>query len=307
MKTVNSGVILENMGSKEIGLIFNGQSLNQTFNQLIHSELDVDRMDYLLRDSYNTGVHYGQFDYEQILRKISVDENNLLCVDHKAIHAVENYITSRYYMYSQVYSHKTIGSFDQLVCSAYIEMENEGLVPDYGTIQSDEEFFNNYDDHYLITLLRESAKQETNQYLKQIAKMILTRDHLNQAYEVKDLIDFSEEKVLPKYTLTKHIMDNFDTQDFGDIPKKWIFFDAPDVRFSKLTPYFDIERINDTIDEMSEAIYIQLEDGTTKPIVSLSTSIIKRIAPWRLKTIRVFTLEKYKQKLKEKIDQLVGI
>lgn len=301
-----SDILNSNYDSKEIGLIFNGQSLNQTFNQLIHSELDVDRMDYLLRDSYNTGVHYGQFDYEQILRKISVDENNLLCVDHKAIHAVENYITSRYYMYSQVYSHKTIGSFDQLVCSAYIEMENEGLVPDYGTIQSDEEFFNNYDDHYLITLLRESAKQETNQYLKQIAKMILTRDHLNQAYEVKDLIDFSEQKALPKYTLTKHIMDNFDTQDFGDIPKKWIFFDAPDVRFSKLTPYFDIERIDDTIDEMSEAIYIQLEDGTTKPIVSLSTSIIKHIAPWRLKTIRVFTLKQYKQKLKDKVDQLVG-
>ncbi len=57
---------------------------------------------------------------------------------------------------------------------------------------------------------------------------------------------------------------------------------------------------------MSEAIYIQLEDGTTKPIVSLSTSIIKRIAPWRLKTIRVFTLKQYKQKLKDKVDQLVG-
>jgi HD superfamily phosphohydrolase len=300
-----SDIINSNFDAEEIGSIFNGRSLNKTFTQLIHSELDVDRMDYLLRDSYNTGVRYGQFDYEQLLRKISVADNKLICVDYKAIHAVENYLTSRYYMYSQVYSHKTIGSFDQLVYSAYIEMEKKGMVPDLSTIQTDEEFFCNYEDHYIVNLLKESAKQSTNRYLQRIAKMILKRKHLNLAWEVEELINFSENKASPKYILTKNIMDKIDITDLGDVPKDWIFFDTPDVKFSKLTPYFNIKTIDETKNEMSEAIYIQLEDGTTEPIVSLSTSIIKQIASWRLKTIRVFTLKKYTKKLKGKINQLV--
>jgi len=200
-----SDILNQNYDSKEIGSIFNGESLNQTFNQLIHSELDVDRMDYLLRDSYNTGVHYGQFDYEQILRKISVGENGLLCVDYKAVHAVENYITSRYYMYSQVYSHKTIGSFDQLVCSAYSQMEDENIAPDFKAIESmDEESFYIYDDHFIVKLLRDSVKQNENKYLKRMAEMILKREHLNLAYEVKDLMNSSDGKALPEYTLVKH-------------------------------------------------------------------------------------------------------
>jgi len=302
-----SDILNQNYDSKEIGSIFNGESLNQTFNQLIHSELDVDRMDYLLRDSYNTGVYYGQFDYEQILRKMSVGENGLLCVDYKAVHAVENYITSRYYMYSQVYSHKTIGSFDQLVCSAYSQMEDENIAPDFKAIESmDEESFYIYDDHFIVKLLRDSVKQNENKYLKRMAEMILKREHLNLAYEVKDLMNSSDGKALPEYTLVKHTMENIERTNFGNTPNEWIFFDAPDTKFSKLRPYFDIEKKNEPIGEMDEAIYIKLKDKTTKPIVSLDDSIVKRIAPWTLKTIRVFTLEKYKQDIASKMKQIVN-
>jgi len=79
--------------------------------KLISSQLDVDRMDYLLRDSYYTGVDYGRFDLDWLihaLRIIEVDGDYELGIDlSKGSHVAEAYVLARYYMYEQVYYHKT--------------------------------------------------------------------------------------------------------------------------------------------------------------------------------------------------------
>jgi HD superfamily phosphohydrolase len=79
--------------------------------KLISSQLDVDRMDYLLRDSYHTGVGYGQFDLEWLLHSLRIVEHDgdwEVAVDEKkGLRAVESYVLARYYMYQQVYHHKT--------------------------------------------------------------------------------------------------------------------------------------------------------------------------------------------------------
>lgn len=77
---------------------------NKQVVQLISSQIDVDRMDYLLRDSYFTGTNYGQFDLTRILRVIRPIKNGI-AFDRNGMHAVEDYIVSRYQMYMQVYFH----------------------------------------------------------------------------------------------------------------------------------------------------------------------------------------------------------
>ncbi|PYI50205.1 HD domain-containing protein [Paenibacillus flagellatus] len=71
---------------------------------LISSQLDADRMDYLLRDAYFTGVHYGTFDLERILRVIRPHQGHMV-VKESGMHAIEDYLMSRYQMYWQVYFH----------------------------------------------------------------------------------------------------------------------------------------------------------------------------------------------------------
>ncbi|MFC3772403.1 HD domain-containing protein [Paenibacillus sp. GCM10012303] len=71
---------------------------------LISSQLDADRMDYLLRDAYFTGVHYGTFDMERILRVIRPHRGHIV-VKESGMHAIEDYLMSRYQMYWQVYFH----------------------------------------------------------------------------------------------------------------------------------------------------------------------------------------------------------
>ncbi|CAK1229236.1 HD domain-containing protein [Fructobacillus tropaeoli] len=77
---------------------------NHQVVQLISSQLDVDRMDYLLRDAFYTGATYGEFDIDRIMRTMKPCKTGI-AYDIAGMHAVEDYIVSRYQMYLQVYFH----------------------------------------------------------------------------------------------------------------------------------------------------------------------------------------------------------
>lgn len=73
--------------------------------QLVSSQLDCDRLDYLMRDSYFTGTSYGSLDLHRILQSLGIDGDGNLVVAHKGQTAVEHYLLVRYFMYAQVYNH----------------------------------------------------------------------------------------------------------------------------------------------------------------------------------------------------------
>lgn len=87
-------------------------------SQLVSSQLDVDRCDYLLRDALMTGAKYGNYDLEWILRHIRLDSTgSRLFVGAKGLYAVEEYLQSRYYMFRQVYFHRTLRAAEALLLS----------------------------------------------------------------------------------------------------------------------------------------------------------------------------------------------
>jgi HD superfamily phosphohydrolase len=87
---------------------------------LLSSEFDADRMDYLLRDSYFTGVPYGKFDLDRICNMITL-EDELICFNEKAQTAVEDFLFSRYQMYRIVYIHKTVICYELILHKIYNE------------------------------------------------------------------------------------------------------------------------------------------------------------------------------------------
>lgn len=90
----------------------------QIVTSLVSSQLDADRMDYLLRDAYFTGVNYGMFDLERILRVMRPYEGNLV-IKESGMHAVEDYLMSRYHMYWQVYFHPVTRSAEILLSRVF--------------------------------------------------------------------------------------------------------------------------------------------------------------------------------------------
>ncbi len=101
-------------------------------SQLVSSQLDCDRMDYLLRDSLMTGAKYGVYDLEWVLHALRVDEiNDRIYVEAKGLYAVEEYLQARYYMFRQVYFHRALRSAEAVLVSALSRarrlMEKGGL------------------------------------------------------------------------------------------------------------------------------------------------------------------------------------
>ncbi|MBU4534354.1 MAG: HD domain-containing protein [Euryarchaeota archaeon] len=95
-------IISENYHINEIIDIINGKGV---LGQIISGELDVDRMDYLIRDSHYTGVAYGIIDIERLIYNMKL-ENNLV-LDKKGVQAAESTLVARYFMYPSVYQHHT--------------------------------------------------------------------------------------------------------------------------------------------------------------------------------------------------------
>ncbi|HEX6189854.1 MAG TPA: HD domain-containing protein [Pyrinomonadaceae bacterium] len=87
--------------------------------QLVSSQLDVDRMDYLLRDSLMTGAKYGLYDLEWIINALQIDgPGDRVYVAARGVYAVEEYLQARYYMFRQVYFHRTLRSAEAVLRSA---------------------------------------------------------------------------------------------------------------------------------------------------------------------------------------------
>ncbi len=86
--------------------MFQGKYQRKFFNQLISSQLDVDRLDYLKRDSFYTGVSEGNVNTQRIISMMNVSDDELV-IDAKGIYSIENFLTARMFMYWQVYYHKT--------------------------------------------------------------------------------------------------------------------------------------------------------------------------------------------------------
>ena len=88
-------------------------------SQLVSSQLDCDRMDNLLRDSLMTGAKYGIYDLEWVLHALRIDDaDDRIYVESKGLYAVEEYLQARYYMFRQVYFHRTLRSAEAVLISA---------------------------------------------------------------------------------------------------------------------------------------------------------------------------------------------
>lgn len=99
---------------EKVASVINHTYHNKQVVQLISSQIDCDRMDYLLRDSYYSGANYSQFDLTRILRVIRPTKDGIV-FEYNGMHAVEDYIVSRFQMYMQVYFHPASRAMEVLL------------------------------------------------------------------------------------------------------------------------------------------------------------------------------------------------
>ncbi len=153
--------------------------------KLISGQFDADRMDYLIRDSLHCGVGYGNFDYlrllETLLVKDSQDLGLELAIDRGGIHTLEAMMLARYWMFNQVYLHKTRRIFDIYLLrylKAWYQDQYNNLVR---VLEQD--------DLSIMTDIRRDAETVGNTDRQRYARRIVNRDHHHVIYETTNHAD----------------------------------------------------------------------------------------------------------------------
>lgn len=182
-------------GRLELALkIFNRKYHRLFFSQLVGSQLDVDRLDYLNRDSYFTGVSEGKIGFERILKMLNV-WNEEIVVEEKAIYSIENFLSSRRLMYWQVYLHKTTvgteklltqlikrakflaqaGKLDTRNDALRLFLHNDFVLSDFGKDKKLLHAYLSLDDHDLWGSVK-IWQYHKDQVLSELSRMLIERD-----------------------------------------------------------------------------------------------------------------------------------
>ncbi|WP_342277919.1 MULTISPECIES: HD domain-containing protein [unclassified Spiroplasma] len=194
---------------------------NKILLSLVSSQLDCDRMDYLLRDSYHTGVEYGNFDIDWIMENLRII-NNEIVYDEKALFAIENYLLGRYHMYWQIYNHKVGISFDYLLVNIfkrlkYLFTKNFKFKTDIALVvpllqENNSEQLNvshylQLDDYSLMSLFSLLAKEEDN-ILQDLTDRIVNRRFFKLIPNVNanDLKNYQKLLVAGNYDLDYYLI-----------------------------------------------------------------------------------------------------
>lgn len=184
-----------------------GVDFSPLLRQVVSSELDADRMDYLLRDSFFTGAKYGNYDHEWLIGNLGVyvhDGVAELALGSRAIFAFEDFLLSRYHMFLSVYYHRTPICFDRMLRLYYDESPGEFEIP------SDPALYLSCDDVQLLSVLRSS----TNRWADRIAsrqpfRLLLELNPYDSGFDLAEL----------QTKLGAAEIDHFSTESLGFVSK----------------------------------------------------------------------------------------
>ena len=203
--------------------IFSNNYHRNFFYQLISGQLDMDRLDYLKRDSFYTGVSEGSINSERLISMLNV-VNDRLVVEEKGIYSVEKFIIARRLMYWQVYLHKTSLVAEQLLTRLLKRAKH--LVINGIVVKASEplSFFLNYtitkktinseilnefaklDDNDIIAAMK-SWRNEDDFVLSNISKMLLDRELLKIEIQIEEFdaeyLNESKHKLMTRYSITE--------------------------------------------------------------------------------------------------------
>lgn len=286
----------------EIGEIFTGEygSRNIVYTQLLHSSLDADRLDYLLRDSYQTGVKYGLVDLQYLIRLLMVVDSKdqtgskrILACNKKGQHVVEHFLMSRYFHYSQVVFHKTNAAFEGMTKCMYIKLiqKKKFLFNSLKEIQENinNESFLTFNDFSLEVALKDYYNETNDEVYKRLYEMYRDRIRPKVIFEMKDLYkdtpsaDFS----VLKWELKKN-PDNI-TKILGT--DRWGYQIVP-ITLEKIPNSYNISEQDISSEDLREAVKIyDMDSGKISYLAGDRLSIISKLADFKSEFIRIYVLE----------------
>lgn len=244
--------------------IFTNAHPKKFLHQLMSGQLDVDRMDYLIRDSFFTGVSEGVIGYDRIIKMLTV-YNNELMIEEKGIHSIEKFLVSRRFMYWQVYLHKTVLCAEKMLVNIinrakFLKAESPSAVFNIFLkeaylqtgIENNLENFCLIDDYDVLFAIKSWANHR-DKILSTLCKSLINRNLLKVNYSGTEI---PQELIYQKKELAMHFL-NITEEEAGYL-------------------VFTGEAQNKTYSKEDEHINILSKDGTVKDISEVDNALINQ-------------------------------
>ena len=268
---------------------------------MISSDLDADRLDYLLRSAYHIGLPYGSTDLDYILRQIKIDNEEKICISPKALRTIDHFLLCRYFDYSQVIFHKTVAGFEEVLKSVIQYLISKNPIcysPDAIITAIETGKWYEFDDTYILNLINKHVKaEETPIEIKTLLKSIKERNPPKEILKL-EYIDDTNDRQLNEYRgriSDFHHIKNTISDEFK-IPKEYIFiWDNGGLEITKIGKTVEISKSQhmseEEIDKLNQSV--RIFDRITKksvPIMERNDSLMFILSGKALYSIRIFIL-----------------
>ncbi len=233
--------------------------------RLISGELDLDRMDYLLRDSLHCGVDYGRYDHHRLISSLVVHDSEdtdslAIGIDEGGLHSFEALILARYYMTTQVYGHRTRRAYDLLLKYWLQEWGANNFDPIEKVLE--------YDDIALFATMQQDSKTDDSSKRSRWAREIVRRQHPKRVLELGEHADAKD------VVRTRKAVSQL-KREFPDVE---FLFDSMEGSVHKLFVEGDLD--------MGDELFLVSRSGV-QTSVSERSKIIQKI-PKKFRVVRIY-------------------
>lgn len=269
----------------ELARLLLGKHRKPLLGQIIHGNIDVDQMDYLIRDAHYTGVAHGMIDIDRLMRTLVVHKNRLVITD-KGIEAVEGLLTARALMYTSVYFHHAVRIAEMMLANAVeFAIEHEGII--------------NRTNFYRIT---DSELIESLHSMSGYPREIITRLRYRKLFKTayvegrRELTSAEKKRLIRKYGKWHNVRDLQNAiADEAHVPRGYVILDVPIV---------DIIVSEPRLEKVEVPVLVEGELARLSKLSPIAAALKKRQAPRYF--LRIVTADKYVAHVKKAIPKVLG-
>ena len=268
-------------------------------SKLIHSSLDMDRLDYLLRDSQATGVPYGQIDINYLINNLQISSSGMLGISEKAIPAAEQFLLARYFMHRTVYYHKTTFGIEE-VCRQLLrrlkDQQKYEIAKDGNAIKElvTSNQFGAFTDAYVDKIIHEAANDD-DPTIQILAKTLETRQPPKLLKEIPIISNLEQSNGSHSGKIfrinCRHCLNKL-ASDFKIPLKQFILCETPPLRLEKRGPFIsatDAIKNNWKDEEELIKVFVSVEDEP-KSLVDIPFSLISKCAGFFFQSFRLYVI-----------------
>jgi len=270
------------------------------FANLISSDLDADRIDYLLRDAHQSGLPYGDVDLDYLLSQARLDKDSRICFTRKASRTIDHFLLSRYFSYQQISYHKTVAAFEMVLKKVIATLLRHEIL-DCSDRSIDkavgEGSWCQFDDQNVFQKIRELEKfgrkispEETIE-----ASCIIARAAPKLLGEIEFLDKRQSAVKKDFYHMKQSIVEKLPmwSKDFKINSNLWYVWGPSVITLTKIGSHVPVSFVQteDDIDKAEQSVRIlNPHNNTSETISSLGHSLMHILSDYALYSLRVYAL-----------------